>query len=100
MRNAAILVFANKQVRGWAHQRACMQRAKAAARFWTAAHHLTCPAPSQDMRGCLTPSEVCQHLGLPELRGRRWQVQGAVAVRGEGLYEGLDWLAQTLKTMK
>ncbi|KAI8465072.1 MAG: small Arf-related GTPase [Monoraphidium minutum] len=55
-------------------------------------------ANKQDMRGCLTPSEVCQHLGLPELRARKWQVQGAVAVRGEGLYEGLDWLAKSLKT--
>jgi Arf/Sar family protein len=43
---------------------------------------------------------VCQHLGLPELRGRRWQVQGAVAIKGEGLYEGLDWMAQSLKTIK
>jgi hypothetical protein len=24
-------------------------------------------------------------------------VQGAVAVSGEGLYEGLDWLSETLK---
>jgi ADP-ribosylation factor protein 1 len=47
----------------------------------------------------LTPTEVCQALGLPELRGRRWQVQAAIATRGEGLYEGLDWLASTLKSM-
>lgn len=52
----------------------------------------------QDMRGCLTPSEVCEGLGLPELRGRRWHVQSAIAIRGEGLYEGLDWLASTLKS--
>jgi len=54
----------------------------------------------QDGRGCLTPTEVCQHLGLPELRGRRWQVQGATATQGLGLYEGLDWLSQTLRSSK
>ena len=65
MRNAALLVFANKQ----------------------------------DQRGAMPPNEVCEALGLPELRGRRWHVQGSVAVAGEGLYEGLDWLANTLKSM-
>lgn len=25
--------------------------------------------------------------------------QGAIATRGEGLYEGLDWLSSTLKQM-
>lgn len=52
------------------------------------------------MPGCLTPTEVCNALGLPELRGRRWQVQGATATKGDGLYEGLDWLSTTLKSMK
>lgn len=52
------------------------------------------------MPGCLTPAEVCTALGLPELRARRWQVQAAVATQGTGLYEGLDWLAQALKSMK
>jgi len=26
-------------------------------------------------------------------------VQGAVATRGEGLYEGMDWLSSTLKSL-
>eukprot|EP00879_Flechtneria_rotunda_P005926 GHRR01006232.1.p1 GENE.GHRR01006232.1~~GHRR01006232.1.p1 ORF type:complete len:183 (+),score=19.41 GHRR01006232.1:273-821(+) len=55
-------------------------------------------ANKQDMRGCLTPAEVCEALGLAELRGRKWHVQSAIAIRGEGLYEGLDWLANTLKS--
>lgn len=55
------------------------------------------PTPPQDMPHCLSPSEVVNALGLPELRGRRWQVQASVAVQGQGLYEGLDWLAQTLR---
>jgi ADP-ribosylation factor protein 1 len=55
-------------------------------------------ANKQDMKGCLTPAEVCNALGLPEMRTRKWHVQQAVAIRGEGLYEGLDWLASTLKS--
>lgn len=54
-------------------------------------------ANKQDMRGCLTPAEVCEALGLPQLKNRKWHVQSAVATQGEGLYEGLDWLANTLK---
>jgi hypothetical protein len=33
---------------------------------------------------------------MPELRGRQWHVQAAVATKGEGLYEGLDWLSNTV----
>ena len=29
---------------------------------------------------------------MPQLKNRKWQVQSAVATKGEGLYEGLDWL--------
>jgi Arf/Sar family protein len=65
MRNAVVLVYANKQ----------------------------------DMPNALPPNEVCAQLGLSELRGRRWQVQGAVATRGEGLYDGLDWLSRELRSL-
>jgi hypothetical protein len=51
-------------------------------------------------RGALTPAEVCEALGMMQLKNRRWHVQGAVATKGEGLYEGLDWLSNTLKTMQ
>eukprot|EP00850_Spirogloea_muscicola_P015978 SM000126S26354 [mRNA] locus=s126:371960:376138:- [translate_table: standard] len=57
-------------------------------------------ANKQDMKGALTPAEVCEALGLFNLRNQRWQIQGTVAPKGEGLYEGLDWLATTLKKMQ
>jgi ADP-ribosylation factor 1/2 len=57
-------------------------------------------ANKQDGPGALTPAEVCECLGLPELRGRRWHVQSAVATRGEGLYEGLDWLSQQVSSSR
>jgi len=57
-------------------------------------------ANKQDGPGALTPAEVCEALGLPALRGRRWHVQSAVATRGEGLYEGLDWLSQQVSASR
>eukprot|EP00798_Chlamydomonas_sp_ICE-L_P015763 gene15763-21886_t len=53
-------------------------------------------ANKQDMKGCLTPAEICEHLGLHSLKGRRWHVQSSVATRGEGLYEGLDFLSKAM----
>ena len=47
----------------------------------------------------MTTAEVCDALGLVELKGRKWHVQGAVATKGLGLYEGLDWLSSALKTI-
>jgi ADP-ribosylation factor 1/2 len=34
------------------------------------------------------------------MKGRRWHVQGTIATRGDGLYEGLDWLSGTLKELQ
>ncbi|CAM8959216.1 unnamed protein product [Rhodiola kirilowii] len=57
-------------------------------------------ANKQDMKGAMTPREVCEGLGLLELKNRKWHIQGTCAVKGDGLYEGLDWLASTLKETK
>ena len=35
---------------------------------------------------------------MSQLKGRKWHVQSAVAIRGEGLYEGLDWCALRLRS--
>ncbi|XP_008803472.1 ADP-ribosylation factor 1-like 2 [Phoenix dactylifera] len=57
-------------------------------------------ANKQDLKGAMTPMEVCEGLGLYDLRNRIWHIQGTCAINGEGLYEGLDWLATTLKELK
>ena len=54
-------------------------------------------ANKQDMPGALNPRELCPLLGLDKMRDREWHVQGTVATQGTGLYEGLDWLARTIK---
>ncbi|OAY74091.1 ADP-ribosylation factor, partial [Ananas comosus] len=39
-------------------------------------------------------------LGLYDLRNRIWHIQGTCALTGDGLYEGMDWLATTLKRLQ
>jgi len=48
----------------------------------------------------MSPREVCEGLGLFDLKNRKWHMQGTCALRGDGLYEGLDWLSTTLKERK
>lgn len=48
----------------------------------------------------MTPMEVCEGLGLYDLNNRIWHIQGTCALKGDGLYEGLDWLATTLDEMR
>lgn len=57
-------------------------------------------ANKQDLRGAMTAREVCDGLGLFDLKNRKWNIQGTCALKGDGLYEGLDWLSSTLKEMK
>eukprot|EP00294_Goniomonas_avonlea_P014370 CAMPEP_0114552170 /NCGR_PEP_ID=MMETSP0114-20121206/6985_1 /TAXON_ID=31324 /ORGANISM="Goniomonas sp, Strain m" /LENGTH=170 /DNA_ID=CAMNT_0001737035 /DNA_START=81 /DNA_END=593 /DNA_ORIENTATION=- len=54
-------------------------------------------ANKQDLPNAMNASEITDKLGLSELRGRKWYIQGACATTGEGLYEGLDWLSAELQ---
>lgn len=55
--------------------------------------------PRSPQPKALAPSEIVSALGLMQMKTRKWHVQGAIATRGEGLYEGLDWLSATLKSL-
>ncbi|KAL0913529.1 hypothetical protein M5K25_016994 [Dendrobium thyrsiflorum] len=76
MLNSVILVFANKQ------------------------DMVSYVAPLLREKGAMTPMEVCDGLGLYDLKNRIWHIQGTCALKGDGLYEGLDWLASTLKELQ
>ncbi|KAM7277725.1 hypothetical protein ACFE04_004859 [Oxalis oulophora] len=82
MLNSVILVFANKQdMTDSAYKRVLT------VRDW-------------GRKGAMTPREVCEGLGLFDIKNRKWHIQGTCALRGDGLYEGLDWLASTLKEVR
>ncbi len=53
-------------------------------------------ANKQDLPNSMTLQEVTERLGLNKLRNRQWYIQGASAPTGDGLYEGLDWIQNTL----
>ena len=55
-------------------------------------------ANKQDMPNAMTPAEIMENLELQKLGHRKWFIQSTVALTGDGLYEGLDWLTRTLKT--
>ncbi|XP_050225294.1 uncharacterized protein LOC130014507 [Mercurialis annua] len=57
-------------------------------------------ANKQDMKGAMTAMEVCEGLGLLEVKDRKWDVKGTCALTGDGLYEGLDWFISTLSQIK
>ena len=53
-------------------------------------------ANKQDLNGALSPDEVTKALGMESLTGRTWFVQGTSATTGQGLEEGLNWMASVL----
>ena len=55
-------------------------------------------ANKQDLPGALTCPEITDKLGLHTIRGRTWFIQSTCAVRGDGLYEGLDWLSKSVSS--
>jgi len=62
-------------------------------------------ANKQDLPQSMSVSTIADKLELNSRmrrrgKGQNWHVQGAVAVSGDGLYEGLDWLGTTLRQTK
>ena len=57
-------------------------------------------ANKQDLPGAMSTPEVTDKLGLHTIRGKTWYIQAACAVRGDGLYEGLDWLSKHVTSAK
>ena len=55
-------------------------------------------ANKMDLPNAMTVPQISEALGLTKLRGRHWQVQASNAQRGDGLFEGMDWLAKNVKT--
>ena len=53
-------------------------------------------ANKQDLPGALPVSDLAGKLGLHSVKGRQWFIQGAVATRGEGLYDGLRELSKSI----
>lgn len=57
-------------------------------------------ANKQDLPGALTDAAVAEGLGLTSIKSRDWAIYKTSAIKGEGLFEGLDWLSNTLKSKR
>ena len=54
-------------------------------------------ANKQDMPRALSCSEVTRELELHALTGHKWYIQSCCATSGDGLFEGLDWVSDTVR---
>eukprot|EP00009_Paramoeba_aestuarina_P007686 CAMPEP_0201506940 /NCGR_PEP_ID=MMETSP0161_2-20130828/763_1 /ASSEMBLY_ACC=CAM_ASM_000251 /TAXON_ID=180227 /ORGANISM="Neoparamoeba aestuarina, Strain SoJaBio B1-5/56/2" /LENGTH=129 /DNA_ID=CAMNT_0047901185 /DNA_START=501 /DNA_END=890 /DNA_ORIENTATION=- len=55
-------------------------------------------ANKQDLQGAASEVEVSEALGLGALKDREWSIFKTSAVEGVGLYEGLDWLVNSISS--
>merc|ERR1712038_1188376 len=57
-------------------------------------------ANKQDLPNAMSVNEGSDRLSLNSLRNRTWKIQGSCATSGDGIYQGLDWLSETLGKQK
>lgn len=57
-------------------------------------------ANKQDLPGALDAAAVSEALNLHTIKNRQWSIFKTSAIKGDGLFEGLDWLSNTLKSGK
>lgn len=53
-----------------------------------------------DQPGACSTAEVTDKLGLHRFTGRQWYIQSTCAVTGEGIVDGLEWVATNLRNKK
>ena len=57
-------------------------------------------ANKQDLPNAASPSEITEKLDLRGIRSHDWYIQACCAVTGDGLVDGLSWLAPKVKENK
>lgn len=55
-------------------------------------------ANKQDLPNALTGDDVMKGLELEKITTHPWHVQAACATSGQGLDDGFDWLAESVKS--
>lgn len=53
-------------------------------------------ANKQDLHEAMRVDEITEKLQLFNIKNRIWHVQGLCACSGDGLYEGFEWLSDTI----
>ena len=57
-------------------------------------------ANKQDLPNALPSEAIAEKLGLGSLKSRQWAIFKTSAIKGDGLFDGLDWLVSTLREGK
>lgn len=57
-------------------------------------------ANKQDIIGARNSGEIAQDLSLHTIRTHEWQIQSCCALTGEGLREGLTWIASRIRAAR
>ena len=57
-------------------------------------------ANKQDLEGAIPTKKMCEYLGVSQIKGRSWLLQGTSAKKGQGLKEGLCWLVPIMQKQK
>jgi len=58
-------------------------------------------ANKQDLPDAMEVNEISKHFNLSSIiKNRKWHIQPTCALTGDGLYEGLEWLSNTLHKKK
>lgn len=62
--------------------------------------HVLVFANKQDVVGAAAVTDIRDRLGLNDIRTHNWFIQPTCALKGEGLHDGLDWLANQIQGAK
>lgn len=54
-------------------------------------------ANKQDLKDAMPPAEITDALSLHSIKNHDWHIQASCAITGEGLYDGLGWIAEKVK---
>ena len=55
-------------------------------------------ANKSDIPGCMTTIEIAEGLELEKIHTHTWRIQDCSATRGDGIYEGMDWVVSQISS--
>mmetsp|Transcript_29145 Transcript_29145/g.34346 ORF Transcript_29145/g.34346 Transcript_29145/m.34346 type:complete len:197 (+) Transcript_29145:17-607(+) len=55
-------------------------------------------ANKMDLSGAMDPVDITDSLELPDIENKSWQIQSSNALTGDGIEEGIEWLAGSVRS--
>eukprot|EP00936_MAST-01D_sp_MAST-1D-sp1_P002504 g2504.t1 len=54
-------------------------------------------ANKQDQKGAYNAAQITEAMELSKIKNRQWSIQETAAIKGQGMFEGFDWLVTCIK---